>query len=166
MAAGCGGGDSDSSGGSSAVTGSTEAAGSADGGEAGPSLTDTGESLPESSLSKAQYIKRANELCARSQKERQAATRAYIKESAGKSGNQVESLIEDVYAPMTEAMLAELRALGAPSGDADAVEALVIALERRLEGTVAGGGLPEKQFKEVRQAERQAQSYGLTACHG
>jgi hypothetical protein len=156
IAAGCGGGSSTSSG--STGSGGSGGANGGSGASSGPITT--------SSLSKAQFVKRANALCTRDREERTAAVKAYAKEGAGVTeGKGIEGAIEEVYAPSMESEIAELRRLGAPRGDENTVEAIIVALETRLESTVKGG-LSNRLLTKTKQAEKMAGSYGLTECHG
>jgi hypothetical protein len=179
---GCGGDDS-SNGSANAANGSN-GANSADGsaGSNGSNAADetsdeanvASKPVKTSSLSKAQYLKRAIALCSKARAERRAAARAYVKDvlASSKPGDKseeelLEEINDKIYVPMKEEQLAELRALGAPAGDEKVIEGILRVYDRRFAVVKKEGATPKPNplsDKELNAAAAQAIKYGLRAC--
>lgn len=122
-----------------------------------------------SSLSKAEFVKKGNAICARGQKEIDEGVENFGKEHnlSGKVPTKAErnELTNDVLIPIVLKEVDNIRALGIPSGNEKEVEAMLSAVE---EATVeiekdpsllnpAGAGPFKKPNKLARE-------YGLNAC--
>jgi hypothetical protein len=119
-----------------------------------------------SSLGKAQYLERAKALCARNRKKREAATAAYGEKHENRPvAQRLEGAFQDVVVPSMEAHLAELRELGAPRGDEDAVEAIIVANEDWIDAVKQKGILAQGAVNRLfNRAAKLAIEYGLRAC--
>jgi hypothetical protein len=122
----------------------------------------------DSSLSKAEFVKQADEVCTRAEskknKDLEAAFQQLGKE--GKSGKQAEEeLVTGTALPPISEMTEELKDLGAPSGEEDQVDAMISAFEEEVEkvegdpaSVINGSG------GEFNKANQLAKEMGLEAC--
>jgi hypothetical protein len=116
-------------------------------------------SVETSSISRAEFVKRAEGICAKATRE----TEPVIEE--GPSGDSGVEAIEAVFLPGAEDVVAEVRELGAPSGDQAQVEKLLTALQEAVDELEAQ---PASSLEEL--AERfhrfgtLAGNYGLQSC--
>ena len=163
--AGCGGGDSDDSATAdgAAANGAAEAGGGSGGGGDG----EASEPVATSSLSKAQYVKRANAICTRHRERRVKALDEYREENPEDSEEEnFAGSLQSVYVPMMKEEIAELRELGAPKGDEQRIEKTWKSFEKWVEEAEdLEGAEPTKQFnKEVIRAGNLAGNYGMIEC--
>ncbi len=172
LVVGCGG----SSGGASTGSGgSTESATNAgrpstaesEGDRGGGNSGEGASGVSGSSLSKAEYVKQANAICARDRKQRTEEITAYTKKKNGQSEKErLSGMVHDVYIPAMESHLANLRALGAPEGEEAQVEAILQAEEewldaiRGLESLAASPAINKK----IARAGELAKKFGLEEC--
>lgn len=135
-------------------------------GVAGCGGDDDGGDLTTSSLNKAEYAKKVNDVCAKGAKAMLAAMLNYGKENIGKS--QRETAINTIQAKVPSALRSqeeEVRALGAPSGDEEKVEAYLASLDRAIEAVEdrEPADLFELQAT-LEPVNRSAAAYGLVDC--
>lgn len=119
-------------------------------------------------LSKVEFVKRANALCAKGQEKLHSDFIAFSTEkndNPNPSRAEYEEFIDKVVAPNLNREIAELQALGSPKGDEDEVEAMFAAVEEGLQGAEEK---PEMvtigNSKLFAKAIKLAAAYGLTAC--
>jgi hypothetical protein len=142
LIAGCGGG-SDSSGSTDATT---------------------------SSLTKAQFLKQGNAICAKGNKEIEEGFEEFGKEHHFSKKNQpsqaeLEEAAEEVLIPNIRREIDDIRALGAPSGEEAEVEAVLAAAEKGLEkGEEDPGAMIEEGEGPFKEANKLAREYGLVKC--
>jgi hypothetical protein len=132
-----------------------------------------GNEITTSSLSKAEFIQKANEVCARGQDQAERNFTAFTKGkdfnirevSKNPTEEQVDGLVNEVLIPAIKKEIAEIRALGAPAGDEDHIEAM---LEANEEGIETAEELPQKVLERTEiafgVASRLAKEYGLLTC--
>jgi hypothetical protein len=115
-----------------------------------------GSSQPEA-LTKPEFLKQANAICAEAQEERAAQSKG-LSESDSSAEAGMQQLLEPV-----EKMTGELGDLGPPAGDQKEVEAIVAAYE---DGTAALEAEPAgaEAASAYAQANKLAAMYGLTDC--
>jgi hypothetical protein len=155
---GCGGGDGNSE----------------TGGGSGSESTSESSSKSTSSLSKAEFVKKGNAICAKGEKEVEEGVEKFGKENnlsekRPPSAKQVGQLVEKVLLPTVRRQLDEIRALGIPSGDEKEVEAIFAAVEEGIEKTEEdpsvfteeGLGPSSGPFAKANKLSRE---YGLTVC--
>lgn len=125
------------------------------------------EGVQTSSLSKKQYIAKANAICSKGGAEALALASAY-RPPQGETLNEAQlavAAIQEALLPEFDEMIAEVEKLGAPSGERAEVEAVLLALERDVNS--ARKSLPadlavlEKSFKR---SAAQARKYGVKEC--
>lgn len=128
-----------------------------------------GETVTTSSLSKAEYVKRASALCRPKKEGVFKKTVAYLER--GRSEGRPEPVVlaeaaKAVLLPVVEARIAIVRKLGAPAGDEDEIEAMLVAQQegvekvRRLE-TFAPGEDLRKFFSK---ATKTFKAYKFRGC--
>jgi hypothetical protein len=137
-------------------------------GGGGGSSTESSETT--NSLTKAEFVKKGNAICAKTEKEVEEGVEKFTKEhnfseTKPPSEKQVAELAEGVLVPKVRKQLAEIRALGIPSGDEEEVEAIFAAAEEALRKTeedpTAFGQGGVGPFVKANQLARE---YGLTVC--
>jgi hypothetical protein len=100
-----------------------------------------------SSLTKAEYVKQADAICAERKKDWQTALTAYRKEDEKKNavGNRkvekelAENVLDDSMLPALETQLESLEDLGAPEGKEKQAEKMVDSLAKWVQGIEKGG---------------------------
>jgi hypothetical protein len=116
---------------------------------------------------KKEFIKQAEAICLKTDKQQGEALEGYLEEhpkgiTTGK-GREIEA-IEVLVVPSLKSEADELAALGAPSGDEDQVEAIVVGLEdsvRKLEEDPLAFRNEKKLFGEI---DAKAKRYGFKEC--
>lgn len=136
------------------------------------SSDDTGDT-PTSTLSKAEFIKRADAICKRTREEvvYPAAERVLSLPPGSPARRKLElKLVSSAFVPGLEKLLAELGELGAPAGDEAEIERIIELTEPALEEArtepetyVAGKDyrFGEEHYGKAYQA---AQDYGMKEC--
>jgi hypothetical protein len=135
----------------------------------GSSDSTTGSS-DEGSLTKAEFVKQGNAICAQGSKDLNAEFEEFTKEN-GISETKAppkdvqEEAVEEILIPSVSRQIDEVKALGTPEGDEGEVEELIAAEEEVVEeaeenplALLEGGSAKEKE------ANKLATDYGLTVC--
>lgn len=126
-----------------------------------------------SSISKAAFIKKADAICQAGDKRVEAKLAAYLKENVVKESEESVSetnakateIAETAVIPAITREIEGLRALGAPSGDEDEIEAILEALEEGLERTEEDPATGLRTNTELfRRAKGLSEEYGLAVC--
>ncbi|HEX3608167.1 MAG TPA: hypothetical protein VHU14_00645 [Solirubrobacterales bacterium] len=127
-----------------------------------------GDSSSDSTISKAVFIKKADAICKASIERIETSFISYLRKSGGGThpGKAAEEeLVGKVLVPSVQREVKELRALGAPSGDEDRVDAIVEALEEGAETAESDPAAVTSSSEVVFGiASRLAKEYGLEAC--
>jgi hypothetical protein len=173
---GCGG---SSSGGSTAASGgeSTAAAhGESSGGGSGGESTGTTPAgggkettAHSSSLSKAEFVEQANAICTREKTKGLEEMGAYAKQHRGAATGQAKieligEAIQKVFLPSVQSQVNQIRALGAPAGDEQEVEALLDSLEEAVEKASQGTASSARFGQAFASSGKLAREYGLSDC--
>lgn len=174
LVVGCG------SGGGGDETGSTDSAskaagGSADsaGGEAAPESSAEGGSgapeVAESSLSKAEFVKRANALCSkeRTKNFKQLTVFAGKHAAEGKpESTLLKDLVREVLLPRIEREIAGIAELGAPAGERAQVEAILEAQQKAVDeaAELANPKTLAQVESYFAKAGAMAKAYGISTC--
>ncbi len=121
-------------------------------------------------LTKPQFIKQADAICARSDQRFQARYQYFMQHTpnptlpAERSMAQWIEIVKTVYGPSIEQEVEELRALAPPRGDQRRVNAILAAIEEGL-GKVREDPTVEAQTEaQFKKAVELAREYGLTVC--
>ncbi|HEX6782933.1 MAG TPA: hypothetical protein VF125_13035 [Solirubrobacterales bacterium] len=129
-----------------------------------------GEDTTDSStaaLSKAQFIKQGDAICKKANEENEAEAEKFAKENGFELETarkiQLEELVEGVLIPSLEQQAEEIGALGAPEGDEERVEAIVVALEDAA-GEIEDEPSLAFESKALEEPSKLAASYGFQVC--
>ena len=121
-----------------------------------------------SSISKAQFIKKVNTIC---KKGNEKIHSDYLEFSHEKNDNPTPSkaeyteFVNRVVMPNVTREIDEIRTVGAPEGDEERVEEIIVALEEGLEKTRENPQLALSANREIfAEAIKFAAAYGLTIC--
>jgi hypothetical protein len=138
--------------GSSGSGGSTESVGS------GEITVETG------SLSKADFITRADAICAQSRTELEHKYGAILKVNGSSQGGVADEIVNEALVPAYEQQIDEISALGAPSGDEKEVTAYLEAIQLGLEEAQANPAKTVQRLTPFGKAIIRAKAYGLKGC--
>jgi hypothetical protein len=121
-----------------------------------------------SSISKEEFIAKADVICKKGTERLQKALFGVLKEQrnlANVSKAEQEKIVTTVMVPSVSREVEELRALGVPDGDEEKVDAIVGALEEGVETAERNPEVVTKSSDAVFGiASRIAGEYGLKAC--
>jgi hypothetical protein len=126
-----------------------------------------GDSTTTASISKAEFIKKADAICKKGQEKLHAGFETLINESGAHRSRleEEEEWVNDVIAPNVHREVSEMRTLGAPKGDEGRIESLLAAVEgglRRLqENPQSVLASSAKTFSDAIKLETE---YGLQTC--
>lgn len=129
----------------------------------------TAGAITTSSLSKDEYLQKANAACRAKNANYGKEINAHLKRAGAKGWSESRVVlvgIKTVVLPITEAQLAAVRDLGAPEGDEEEVEAALDAQQEAIAETRAA-----KQLRTVDEsrslfadATKMLERYGLKDC--
>ena len=121
----------------------------------------------DSAPTKAEFVEQANAICEASVNEQRAAFKKAIQESASSSNESAiaNKLVTEVMLPANQKQIDELRALEAPNGDEQQIEAILAAMQQ---GVDAAKEEPPQKFIStegtLEKGRSLAGAYGLKAC--
>jgi hypothetical protein len=128
----------------------------------------SGDTTTTASLSKAEFVRKANAICAKDAQRMQKDFQAFSSEhndNPNPSRAEYEEFIAKVIEPNLTHQIRTIRALGSPASDAGTVEEILSAVE---EGLRTAGEKPELVTRGNAEifgkAIKLAATYGLTAC--
>lgn len=126
-------------------------------------------SIETSSLTKAQFIKKAGAICTESNENLLVEINAYIekhKSSSKSEGEVIADALREFAVPKVESQIEEIENLGAPAGDEAQIEAFLEAQRRSVESLAARQSLTLTPGIELafRQPGKLARQYGLDEC--
>jgi hypothetical protein len=121
-----------------------------------------------SSLTEAEFIKQADAICEKGDKESSKEVEAFVEENNVDTNKpttkQQEEVITEVVAPNVQGQVEQISELGAPSGDEKKIEAMVDAVEEGVEEIEAD---PKKLIEgnnPLGKGSKLAKEYGLKSC--
>jgi hypothetical protein len=121
-----------------------------------------------SSLSKTEFIEKADAICTREKSKGLNAMGAYVKENQGATSlgkaELIGEAIQKVFLPSVQSQVDQIRALGAPAGEEQEVEAILVSLEEAVEGASQGTPSSARFAQSFANSGALAREYGLTAC--
>lgn len=133
----------------------------------GDSDTGTTSAAP---LPKAEFIKRADAICAQHLEETRTKFLAYGKsvakagETAAEREGHIAVVAETIVAPELRQEIADIRALGVPEGDQGKVEAILVAIEGGITKVIAQPRRAVEGSGALEPAGRLARAYGFQVC--
>jgi hypothetical protein len=131
---------------------------------------DSGDSAEANgSLSKAEFVKQASSVCRQERKALAKDMSAYLERQRSKKLPEpvlIANMFKAVFVPVVEAEMAGIRKLGAPAGDEQQIEAILVAeqgaidkLERLKRAKSIGA------FNDYfAPADKKLRAYGLPVC--
>lgn len=123
-------------------------------------------------LTKAEFLKQGNQICAEGNKEINAGFEEFAKENNIPQNQeptqaQKEEVAETILLPSVTKQVEGVDSLGAPSGEEEQVEEIIDAAEEALEeGEEDPASLVTEGSDPFAKANKLAGEYGLTACAG
>jgi ABC-type phosphate/phosphonate transport system substrate-binding protein len=121
-----------------------------------------------SSISKAQFIKKADAVCTQGNKRMEVAFAKFLRENKNvkhPSKADYEELVGKVVVPNLGREIKEIRAIGVPGDDQDKVGAILEALEEGLETAEGNPRVAVTSSQAVYGiSSRLAKEYGLVVC--
>jgi hypothetical protein len=152
---GCGGGGSDGGGKTT---------------EPSSGLREGSETVETSSLSKPQYIAKAEAICGHATENLLKPLFGYMHRHANQpnqsEGELIAAAIQTAVLPKFQTQIDELRNLGAPSGDEKQIEAFLAAMQRGIDSLAQRNELAHitDLDRELQQAGELALDYGIVNC--
>ena len=136
-------------------------------GDDGDSTTDSSDA-DSPALTKGQFVKAANQICANGNKEIQAETEAWAEEHGigeqGPSEAQAAEAAETIVIPSVSAQVEEIGALTPPEEEAAAVEAFVENAESALADLEDEPSAIAEEPGPFEDVNAEAKALGLPAC--
>ena len=126
-----------------------------------------GDDGGEEALTKTEFIAQGDAICEQSEKQSETDAEAFAEDNGfdleKASEEELEEAVAEVLVPALDRQAEEIDALGAPVGDEETIEAIVVALE---DGTAEVEDDPSLVFegKPLREASRLAADYGFEVC--
>ncbi len=130
-------------------------------------------SITTGSLSKAEFIKRADAICASAKSRFSREYTAFVQEDkalfAGKAGKAaqavaLEKIVNEILVPNFQRAVDGISSLGAPKADERPVTAFLSAVEQRLGELEETPSEATESAAPFGKAEKLARAYGLTGC--
>jgi hypothetical protein len=130
---------------------------------AGCGSSDDSTTDSTASLTKAEFVKQGNAICDAGNKEINAGFEEFLPKGKQPSKAELDEAIETVLIPSVTRQVEEVRALGAPEGEEEAVEDFLVGAEEELEkGEEEPASLAtDASFNKTNQ---EAKAIGLTSC--
>lgn len=118
-------------------------------------------------LSKAEFIEQGDQICKEAEEGSEAEAEEFAEENdfvlENASEEQLEEAVAEVLVPALDRQVEEIDALGAPEGDEEEVEAIVVALED-ASAEVADDPSLAFEGEPLKEATRLADDYGFKVC--
>jgi hypothetical protein len=128
---------------------------------------DSSSSTSSTALSKDEFVKQANEICAKGNDQIDSAASKTF--SGGQpSPQEAQQFVTDTVIPGIQGEIDDIRALGAPAGDEDQVNAILGAAQQGVDAAKQDPSILEgsQASDPFAQADKLAKDYGLTDCAG
>lgn len=123
-------------------------------------------------LTKKEFLKQGNQICSEGNKEINAGVEEFVGENKisqkqEPTDAQKTEIVETILLPSVTKQVEGVKNLGAPSGEEDQVEAIIVAAEEAIEkGEEDPASLVTEGSGPFAKANQLAGEYGLTACAG
>ena len=120
----------------------------------------------DDTLTKAEFLKQGNAICAKGNKEIDAAANKTFKKGQEPSKAQITKFAEDTLIPSVEEQVSGLRDLNPPSADEDQVNKILDEADSALDKTKDDPSIFASNQDPFKKANQLATDYGLKACGG
>lgn len=118
-------------------------------------------------LTKAEFISQGDAICKEANEENEAEAEEFAEENGftleKASKDQLEEAVAEVLVPSLNQQMEELDALGAPEGDEDQVEEIIVSVEDAAEEIEDDPSLVFEE-KTLRKPGQLAAAYGFKVC--
>jgi hypothetical protein len=118
-------------------------------------------------LTKAEFIEQGDQICERAEKDSESEAEEFAEENDFElekaSEEQLEEAISEVLVPALDRQVDELAALGAPEGDEEQIDELIVALED-ASADVADDPSQAFEGEPLKKASELADDYGFKVC--
>lgn len=121
----------------------------------------------EETLTKVEFIKQGDQICEKTEEQSEKDAEAFAEENGFNLENaseaELEEAVAEVLVPVLNQQIDEIDALGAPEGDEETIEELIVALE---DGAAEVEDDPSVVFsgKPLKEASQIAADYGFEIC--
>ncbi len=116
-------------------------------------------------LSKVEFLREADRICYSSEARIEAAADELVLGRQEPDPTEVERIANSLVVPALETEVRAIRALGAPAGDEQRVEAILTATEQGIAAIKSDPrGLLDGVPGQLRRAQRLAEAYGSQQC--
>ncbi len=119
-------------------------------------------------VTKAAFLKSADAICDKSYEEIESKFQSFVKDVGASKpfsdSEEIEEYVDTILVPAKQEEVEELRALGAPGGDEDAVDAIIEAHEEGIEVAEDDPREAVTSFGVFARATWLAEKYGLENC--
>lgn len=121
------------------------------------------------SLSKSEFIERADEICRESEVAREDLISEYLESFAANPSNeseraQAETLVNSILVPAYQKLINRISALGAPAGDEDEVSAFLTSFQKSLEDGEANPLEFVRSREPFVEGVKLSDAYGFEVC--
>ena len=127
-----------------------------------------GSSSDSSSLTKAEFVKQADQICTKGEKSIEDGAEKFAEENNVNTEKptkaQQEEVIQQVVAPEIRQQAEEIGDLGAPSGEEEKVEAIVTAVEEGADELESKPAQLIEGKNPLSHSSKLAKEYGLKVC--
>jgi hypothetical protein len=118
-------------------------------------------------LTKAEFIKQGDQICEKANEASEDEAEEFAKENdftlEKASKAQIEEAVGEVLVPNLNGQVEDLRALGAPEGDEDQIEEILVSLEGAADEIEGDPGLIF-EGKTLEEPSKLAEDYGFEVC--
>ena len=118
-------------------------------------------------LTKTEFIKQGDAICEKANEESEAEAEEFAEENdftlEKASKEQIEEAVGEVLVPNLNGQVEDLRALGAPEGDEDQVEEILVSLEGAADEIEEDPGLVYEE-ETLAKPSKLAEAYGFEVC--
>jgi hypothetical protein len=125
------------------------------------------ETTDSATLTKTQFIKQGDAICKEANAENETEAEEFAEENGftleEATDEQLEETVSVVLVPSLNQQVEDLKALGAPEGDEEKVEAILVAVEDAADDIEEDPGSVFKE-KTLEEPNRLADAYGLKVC--
>ena len=126
-------------------------------------------SSDSSSITKAQFIKQADEICEKGNEENEAEFEEFAEDQGLSEGEeptkaQQDEAITEIVAPGVRKQIEEIDALPVPEGDEKQIEAIVLSVEEGVVEIETNPDTLSAGISPLAEGSKLAKDYGLKAC--
>ncbi|HEX5592691.1 MAG TPA: hypothetical protein VFX35_05030 [Solirubrobacterales bacterium] len=114
-------------------------------------------------LTKAEFVKQAEQICTKGLKEKEQAVSAALKKGAGSNPKEIEKLVEETILPSYGSIVEQLGELGVPEEGKAEVEKMVSDFESAL-STVESEPVKSTKKDPFDAVDKAAAAYGIETC--